>query len=98
MVSNHKQEYQPSKGEQLVNRTLSTTAKIIKNKYNLDPCGSGAAMPGGPIQGLTLCFDTKFTHTKEQLRELLVKSAQELLNEVKKIMKFKSFLKSVLLK
>ena len=36
-------------------------------------------MPGGPIQELTLCFDTKRPHNKEQLRELLIKTANELL-------------------
>ena len=46
------QKYQPSKGEQLVNSILAKTAKIIKDKYNLKPCGEGAAMPGGPIQEL----------------------------------------------
>lgn len=39
-------------------------------------------MPGGPIQQLTLCFDTKCPYTKEQLKDLLVKTAKELLNEV----------------
>lgn len=81
-MSNKKEEYSPSKGEQLVNTTLSTTAKIIKNKYNINPCGAGVAMPGGPIQKLTLCFNTKSPYTKNQLRELLVKSAQELLQQV----------------
>jgi hypothetical protein len=75
-------EYHPSKGEQLVNSILANTAKIIKDKYNLKPCGMGAAMPGGPIQELTLCFDTKYPHTQEQLRTLLIKSGQELLNQV----------------
>ncbi len=75
-----RQGYHPSKGEQLVNSTLGKTAKIIKDKYNLKPCGSGASMPGGPIQKLALCFDTKYPLTKEQLRELLIKSAHELVN------------------
>src|ERR1700722_16321921 len=80
--TSNKQQYHPSKGEQLVNNVLAKTAKIIKDKYNLKPCGEGAAMPGGPIQGLTLCFDTKLPYTKNQLRELLIKSAEELLKQV----------------
>ena len=67
-------EYHISKGEQLVNSILAKTAKIIKDKYDLKPCGEGAAMPGGPIQELTLCFDTKYPYTKDQLRELLAHS------------------------
>src|SRR5882762_10275059 len=77
-----KEQYYPSKGEQLVNRILAETTKIIEKKYNIKPCGVGAAMPGGPIQELTLSFDTKSIQTKEQLRELLIKSAQELLKQV----------------
>ena len=46
-------EYHLSQGEQLVNSILAKTAKIIKDKYDLKPCGEGAAMPGGPIQELT---------------------------------------------
>jgi hypothetical protein len=73
--------YRPSRGEELVNMTLSKTMKTLKNKYKLRPAGSGAAMPGGPIQKLTLCFDAK-NLTKEKLRELLIKFAQELLDQV----------------
>lgn len=82
IMSNNKQEYHPSKGEELVNSILAKSARIIKDKYNLKPCGEGASMPGGPIQKLALCFDTKFPYTKSQLRELLIKTAQELLNQV----------------
>src|SRR5271154_137354 len=89
----NKQQYYPSKGEQLVNNILAKTAKIIKDKYNLKPCGEGAAMPGGPIQELTLCFDTKSIHTKEQLRELLIMSAQELLRQVNGNNDIQEFLK-----
>lgn len=88
-----KQEYHPSKGEQLINSILAKTAKIIEKKYNIKPCGVGAAMPGGPIQGLTLCFDTKYPHTKEQLRDLLIKSAQELFSQVNENKEIQNFLK-----
>ncbi|WP_148300682.1 hypothetical protein [Candidatus Protochlamydia sp. R18] len=87
-MTSNKQEYHPSKGEQLVNSLLAKAAKIIKDKYNIKPSGVGVAMPGGPIQEVTLCFDTKHPYTKEQLRELLIKSSAELLrlmNENKEI-------------
>lgn len=70
------------RGEELVNITLAKTAKIIKEKYKIRPCGVGVAMCGGPIQELTLCFSTDFPHSKEQLRTLLIKSAQELVLQV----------------
>jgi len=49
-------------------------------------------MPGGPIQEVTLCFDTKYPHTKEQLRELLLKSSQELLEQVTENEEIQEFL------
>ena len=58
---------------------MAKAAKTIKDKYNIKPSGVGVAMPGGPIQEVTLCFDTKYPYTKEQLRELLIKSSAELL-------------------
>ena len=93
IMSNKQDDFHPSKGEQLVNGTLAKTAKIIKDKYNLKPCGVGAAMPGGPIQELTLCFDTRYPYTKEQLRELLIKLAQELLKQVNENNDIQEFLK-----
>ncbi len=93
IMQNNQQEYHPSKGEQLVNITLASTAKIIKDKYNVYPCGSGAAMPGGPVQEVTLCFETKCPYTKEQLRELLIISSQELLKQVNENIEIQKFLK-----
>lgn len=92
-VMKNNQEYHLSRGEQLVNSILGKTAKIIKDKYNLKPCGEGAAMPGGPIQKLALCFDTKYPYTKEKLRELIIKTAQELLNQVNENKEIQEFIK-----
>ena len=71
-----------SEEEKLVNNILDNTAKIIEKKYNIQPSGEGVAMPGGPIQEVTLCFDTKKQLSRKELRTLLVKSAQELLNQI----------------
>ena len=87
-----KNTYYPSRGEQLVNSILAQGAKTIKEKYNIRPCGTGAAMPGGPIQKLTLCFNTKYPYSKEQLRESLIKSAHELLDQVNKNNEIQEFL------
>lgn len=93
IMKDKQQEYHPSKGEQLVNSLLAKTAKIIKEKYNLKPCGTGTAMPGGPIQELTLCFTTKHPYTKEKLRELIIKTAQELLKQVNENKEIQEFIK-----
>jgi hypothetical protein len=82
IMPNTDERYPPSKGEQMVNSTLSKTAHIIQNKYKLRPSGTGASMPGGPIRSLFLSFDTKNRYTKECLRKLVIESAQELLNQV----------------
>jgi hypothetical protein len=93
IMSNKQEDYQPSKAAQLANSTLAKTAKIIKEKYDIKPCGMGAAMPGGPIQELTLCFDTKNPFTKDQLRRMLINSAQELLNQMNENKEIQQFIK-----
>lgn len=93
IMRNRQQEFSPSKGEQLINSTLATTAKIIQEKYNIRPSGVGVAMPGGPIQEVTLCFDTKYPNTKEQLRQLLLKTAQELLDQINNNKELQEFIK-----
>jgi hypothetical protein len=92
IILSTRQGHPLSRGEQLVNSTLAKTAKIIQDKYNLRPCGEGAAMPGGPIQGLALCFNTKYPHTKEQLRVLVIRSAHELLKQVNENEEMQEFL------
>src|SRR5436190_9705499 len=74
--------YHLSRGEELVNSTLGTTAEIIRKKYKIDPCGTSVSMPGGPIQGIGLDVTTRCTYTKEELRELVINCAYELLNQV----------------
>lgn len=86
--------FQPSKASQLVNSILSKASKIIHTKYHLRPSGVGVSMPGGPIRELTLCFDTEKQLTKEELRILLINSANELLDEVNKSPEIQQFIKT----
>ena len=87
------EEYLPSKAEQLVNITLDETAKMISKKYQLRPCGAGVSMPEGPIRWLTICFDTETTTTKEDLRKLLINSAQIVVNYISSNEEIQPFLK-----
>lgn len=80
----NQQLYDIPQEEQLVNAILETTADSVERKYDLRSCGMGAAMPEGIIKGLTLCFDTKKINSQEQLRKLLLNSANDLLENVKK--------------
>lgn len=89
----NKGQYYLSKGELLVNSISAKTAKMIEKKHSIKSCGVGAAMPGGPIQELSLCFDTKFINTQDQLRELLIMSAQEFLRQVNGDNDIQEFLK-----
>lgn len=93
IMSNKKQEYSISKGEQLVNGILTKTAINLEKKYNIKSCGTGAAMPGGPVKEHTLCFETKSMLNKEQLRKLLIILAQELLTQVNENNEIQEFLK-----
>ncbi len=68
--------------EELVDETLAKGAKIIQNKYGLEPIGSGASMPGGPIRKLNLSFQAKGPLSKDALRKLLILSARELVTLV----------------
>ena len=93
VMYNKPQSYHPSEAEQQVNKILSIAASIIKNKYDLNLCGVGASMPGGPIQRLTLCFTTKRPHTQDELRKLLIQCSQELLSQVDLNQDIQAFLK-----
>lgn len=93
IMPNNKQGYHPSKGEELINSILAKTAKTIKDKYNIRPSGVGVAMPGGPIQEATLCFDTKHPYNKDELRQLLIKSSAELLKQVNENKEIQEFIK-----
>jgi hypothetical protein len=68
--------------EKLVNNIIGKSARIIKEKYDLHPCGAGSSMPGGIVRKLILCFDTKEILTKEELRKLVIQCANEMLNPV----------------
>ena len=68
--------------EKHANRILATTAKIIADKYGIRLGGSGLAMPGGNLKEFTLCFGTKKPLRKDELRILVLGSAQELLRHI----------------
>jgi hypothetical protein len=87
-------EHHISRGEELVNIVLANSANVIERKYKIRACGSGVAMPEGPIRMLTLCFQTDFPFSKEQLRSMLVKFAEELLIQVTENAEIQDYLKN----
>lgn len=86
-------QYSISEKENLVNLILHDAAIVIKKKYNLKPSGSGVAMPDGIIEELTLEFDTDAGFSKENLRELLINSAHDFIQQVKQEKTIEKFLK-----
>lgn len=81
------------KASKEVNILLEKTNKIIKKKYDLDSSGIGVEMPNGIIEVLILTFDTRNQLSKEELRDLLVKCAEELVLLAKMNEKIECFLK-----
>lgn len=71
----------PTKAEQAAHSMLDNLSLAIENKYGVKICGTGVAMPGGPIREFTLCLQTKHL-SQAQLRDLLVKCAQEMLSRI----------------
>lgn len=86
-------EYRISRGEELVNIVLVNSANVIERKYKIRACGSGVSMPEGPIRWLTICFDTEKTATKEELRKLLINSAQIVVDFITSNEEIQPFLK-----
>src|SRR6185503_14696086 len=93
LMSNTQQDYLLSPGEHLINRTVVSAGKNIKEKYNLELNGASARVTGGSLQTLKLNFYTKYPYTKKQLREFLVQSTQELLNQFNEDKMIQNFLK-----
>lgn len=92
IMPNKNEDFYLSREEQLVNMILGKTAKIIKEKCNLQPVGSGSAMPGGHIRKLCLAFDTRDQHNKEELRKLLINCSEELLYQINIVEQIQPFL------
>jgi len=57
-------------------------AQEISKKYDLQPCGTTASMPNGVLKMLGIHFAVYRPLTKEEARRLLLKSAQDLLEEI----------------
>ncbi len=82
--SSNEYAYQPSRGSVLVHEVLAETAKTVKKEYGLHPCGSGVSMPGGPIRFISICFDSRNAYSRNELRVLLIKIADLMIQEVSK--------------
>ncbi len=94
LFSTNMHSHQIPHEEKLVDEIIAKTAREVKKKYNLTACGSGASMPGGPIKMIGLSFDTRKSHTKDQLRELLINIAQLMVQQVEDNEEIQKFIKN----
>lgn len=81
-----------SKEARVVHDILEKSADAIETKHNLALCGEGAAMPGGVIKVLMIDFRSRSHLSKEELRKLLIESAQEIVNQAEKNEKIEEYL------
>lgn len=81
------------RNENFISDIQTNTAKMIQKKYNIQPCGAGVSMPGGPVKTITLCFDTRRPLSRNHLREVLVASGEMLLSNILINDEIQSFLK-----
>lgn len=77
-----------------VDQVLSKTIAEIEKKYNLVCSGVGDSMPDGIIKSLELHFKTKKELTRNELRELLYKCAQEMVAQAKLNGKIEDYLEN----
>lgn len=82
IMSQKKQRFKPSEADMLVTEVLEKSAMIISKNFKIRPCGEGAAMPDNCVKLLTLCFSTNNRLCLKELRDLLIKFANELLNQI----------------
>ena len=65
--------------------TINIIFKIgenIRKKYNIEPLCAGGVISAEPIKEIDLTFESNYLLTKEELRILLIKSAQEALQQI----------------
>ncbi len=67
-------EYQISDREKAVNKQMTYSGKMLNEKYNMRPCSTTVAMPGGDIQYLELEFEVQGPLSKEIIRKLLIQT------------------------
>jgi len=59
---------------------MNKSIRNIENKYRISCCGTGLAMPGGPLRSLGLSFQITGPLSMKDIRKILVGSAHELIS------------------
>lgn len=93
-VFGKKIEYQISDREVVVNRQLAYSAEMLAKKYNIYPCATSVAMPEGDIQYLELEFNARGPLSQSVIRELLINSIHDFLENINNDKELCSYLKN----
>ena len=72
-----------SPAEQAVNAVLRNSVKEIHHQLGLVACGSGAAMPDNRVRNLYLSFNTQEQKSRDELRSLLLRAADIMLEQMR---------------
>src|ERR1700733_8991151 len=76
------QECYISDREKAVNQQMGYSAKMLSKKYNMRPCATSVAMPGGNIKYLELEFNIRGPLKQNIIREILISSVHDFLNNI----------------
>jgi hypothetical protein len=68
--------------EKAVNKQMGYSAKMLSKKYNMRPCATTVAMPGGNIKYLELEFTICGPLQQDVIREILINSIHDFLNNI----------------
>lgn len=93
-VINKNMKYQISDQEKAVNKQMASSAQILGKKYNMRPCATSVAMPGGNIQYLELEFDVIGPLPRDTIRKLLINSVHDFLSNINNDTELCSYLKN----
>lgn len=76
-----KNSYIPQR-EQAVNLLIEQAADTLKEKYRMQPIGSGVSMPGGRVKSLALEFQVLGPMSREEIRKILLSSVHDFLKMI----------------
>jgi hypothetical protein len=74
--------YQISPAESTVNSLLDKNAKFLSKKYKMRAIVTNVAMPGGVVKLLGLDFQIQGPITKNELRKILINSANDFISTI----------------
>lgn len=78
-TTNQDEQYAIPKSEQAVNNLLDKIAVSLRKEYKMKPVATNVAMPGGVVKLLGLDFQIIGPLSRDEIRKVLIESAQDFL-------------------